>query len=589
MASFRVKLVLYFLLLSLLPVAAAFWGFSTVAAHGETKRVDERLQAGLRASLAGYQQRIDSAQATATNLAAAKLFKRDLEQNDDIAVRRALQRYPNVEITGPFGLRFGAAPPVLSAKRTASMFSPRGFIGSVTAFVPFDTNLAIRLRKTSGLENDDALVILDGTRIVASSPPVFGFADLRAGASQVASIGGARYRAVSAGSIEEFQPTRIAVISPQHKIDAAASATRMRLLVFMLGVLVLVSIVAYFEGRSIVRRLSGLVAAAHGIARGRLSERVPVRGRDEFAQLGRAFNEMADQLEARLHELEEERARVRTAFTRFADALGATHDPDQLLRVVLDTALEATGATSAEIVDRGVLLQAGDLSGAEDRLEIPLVAGQATFGTLVLVGPSFDEEARLTATSLAAQAVVALENARLHGIVERQALIDNLTGLANRRHSEEALSAELARAERFGTPLSVVFADLDEFKAVNDRYGHPAGDLVLREFADVLHATLREADVAGRWGGEEFLLLLPGTDADGGAQLAERVRAGIEDRTVRGPTGDPISITCSFGVASYPAAETADDLLAAADDALYEAKRAGKNRVEGALPLLRRP
>ena len=105
MASFRVKLVLYFLLLSLLPVAAAFWGFSTVAAHGETKRVDERLQAGLRASLAGYQQRIDSAQATATSLAAANWFKRDLEENDDAAVRRALTRYPNVEITGPFDHR----------------------------------------------------------------------------------------------------------------------------------------------------------------------------------------------------------------------------------------------------------------------------------------------------------------------------------------------------------------------------------------------------------------------------------------------------------------------------------------------------
>src|SRR5207253_2754182 len=123
-------------------------------------------------------------------------------------------------------------------------------------------------------------------------------------------------------------------------------------------------------------------------------------------------------------------------------------------------------------------------------------------GTLVLVGKEFSEEARMTANSLAAQAVVALENARLHGIVERQALIDNLTGLANRRHCEDALAAEVARAERFGTPLTIVFADLDEFKRVNDRHGHPCGDLVLREFAAVLRETVREADVAGRWGGE---------------------------------------------------------------------------------------
>lgn len=589
MASFRVKLVLYFLLLSLLPVAAAFWGFSTVAAHGEMRRVDERLQAGLRASLAAYQQRIDSAQQTASNLAAAGWFKRDLEEHNDAAIERALRRFPNVQITRPFGPNFGATPPVLSVKRTASVFSPRGYVGGVTAFVPFDGALAARLRKSAGLERDDALIIVDGSRIIASSPATLGFADLRPGAVQVVSIAGVRYRAVSAGSTEDLQPARLAVISPQREIDAAAAATRKRLLVFMLGVLVIVSIVAYFEGRSIVRRLSGLVDAVHGIARGRLDERVPVRGRDEFAQLGRAFNEMADQLEARLHELEEERARVRSAFSRFAEALGATHDPDPLLSVVLDTALEATGATGAEILGRGVLLRAGDVAAGDDRLEIPLVAGQTSFGTLVLTGPGFDEEARLAASSLAAQAVVALENARLHGIVERQALVDNLTGLANRRHCEEALAAELARAERFGTPLSVVFADLDEFKAVNDRHGHPSGDLVLREFANVLRETVREADVAGRWGGEEFLLLLPGTDAEGGARLAERVRAGIAERTVRGSDGASIRITCSFGVASYPAAETADELLAAADEALYEAKRSGKNRVEAALPLLRRP
>ena len=102
---------------------------------------------------------------------------------------------------------------------------------------------------------------------------------------------------------------------------------------------------------------------------------------------------------------------------------------------------------------------------------------------------------------------------RLHRIVERQALLDGLTGLANRRQSEEALSAELHRAERLGGPLALVLADLDSFKGVNDRYGHPAGDTVLREFAQVLRATVREIDTAGRWGGEEFFVLLPGTTA----------------------------------------------------------------------------
>ena len=121
----------------------------------------------------------------------------------------------------------------------------------------------------------------------------------------------------------------------------------------------------------------------------------------------------------------------------------------------------------------------------------------------------------MNAASLAAHAVVALENARLHGMVERQALVDGLTGLANRRAASDALHAEAARAERLETPLSIVLADLDGFKDVNDAHGHAVGDEVLQAFADVLRETLRESDVAGRWGGEEFLLLLPGADAEG--------------------------------------------------------------------------
>ena len=106
----------------------------------------------------------------------------------------------------------------------------------------------------------------------------------------------------------------------------------------------------------------------------------------------------------------------------------------------------------------------------------------------------------MNAASLAAHAVVALENARLHGMVERQALVDGLTGLANRRAAVDALHAEAAQAERLETPLSIVLADLDGFKDVNDEHGHAVGDEVLRAFAEVLRETVRESDVAGRWG-----------------------------------------------------------------------------------------
>jgi diguanylate cyclase (GGDEF)-like protein len=196
----------------------------------------------------------------------------------------------------------------------------------------------------------------------------------------------------------------------------------------------------------------------------------------------------------------------------------------------------------------------------------------------VLTGSAFSEDQIETVASLAAQATVALENARLHGIVERQALLDGLTGLANRRSADQKLRAEVARARRFGDRVCLVLADLDDFKNVNDTFGHPVGDEALRLFAATLAATVREMDLAARWGGEEFALVLPGTDAEGGARLAERAREALE-RCVLRVEGGEVLVTASFGVASLPPADDADALVAAADEALYEAKRTGKNRV----------
>ena len=330
-----------------------------------------------------------------------------------------------------------------------------------------------------------------------------------------------------------------------------------------------------------MRTLRGLAEAAHGIARGKLSERVPVRGRDEFAMLGNAFNDMANQLEARLAELDAERARLRDAITRFGEALAATHDVNQQLRVIVEAAVEATDANGARLLaSDGTLVETGDPDAEGERIEFGLTAGRTTFGTLTIVGDDFDTDQRLAASSLASHAAIALENARLRRIVERQALIDGLTGIANRRQCEEALTTEIAQAERLGSTLTLVLADLDDFKAVNDAHGHAVGDDVLRAFAGVLRATVRDSDLAGRWGGEEFVLLLPGADAFGGAQLAERVREALAECSFEGRDGEQVQVTCSFGVAQHRPAGGERELFSAADRALYRAKSTGKNRVE---------
>ena len=396
---------------------------------------------------------------------------------------------------------------------------------------------------------------------------------------------GREFRALASEPLRDHAGLRLVVLAPQERIDASTDWAQTRIFVAMLFVLALITAVAYLEGRSIVRSLGQVADAARGIARGRLGDRVGVRGRDEFASLGHAFNEMADQLQARLQELEEERRRVRETTLRFGEALAATHDTDQLLRVIVESAVESTGASLGRLVeDDQVLIEFGDGPGPS-RLEFPLSAGRETFGTLMLYGEDFSSEQRESAGWLVGHAVIALANAKRHRAVEQQALVDGLTGLANRRLCTAALEKELARARRFKEPLALVLADIDDFKRINDRWGHPTGDDVLKSFGATLQKSVREIDLAGRWGGEEFALLLPGTDLDGGRELAERVRRKLVRTKVVGPDGERVKVTASFGVAAFPESDSQDQLVAAADGALYEAKHAGKNRVAAAAPL----
>jgi diguanylate cyclase (GGDEF)-like protein len=392
-------------------------------------------------------------------------------------------------------------------------------------------------------------------------------------------VDGREFRALASEALPDNPDLRLVVLAPQARIDASTDWAQSRIFFAMLVVLVLIAVVAYLEGRSIVRNVAQVADAARGIARGRLGDRVGVRGRDEFASLGRAFNEMADQLEARLRELEEERRRVRETTLRFGEALAATHDIDQLLPVIVDSAVETTGASLGRLVDDGnVLIEVGEKPGSV-RLEFQLVAGREKFGSLILFGDDFTSEQRENASWLVGHAVIALSNAQRHRTVEQQALVDGLTGLANRRLCTAALEKELARAQRFGEPLALVLTDIDDFKRINDRWGHPTGDQVLKMFATTLRSSVREIDLAGRWGGEEFALLLPGTGLQGGRELAERVRRKLVRKKFFSPDGERIRITASFGVAAFPEATSQDQLVAASDEALYDAKRSGKNRV----------
>lgn len=162
--------------------------------------------------------------------------------------------------------------------------------------------------------------------------------------------------------------------------------------------------------------------------------------------------------------------------------------------------------------------------------------------------------------------------------LQELALRDGLTGLLNRRHWEQCLEREFVRHLRYGSPVSLVMFDIDHFKAVNDTYGHQLGDEVIREVARVTLQLARETDYAGRYGGEEFVVLLPDTSLDGAAQFAERLRQGIEKLRFA-HTDNALSFTVSLGVACIePDLVNYTDLIERADKALYRSKEAGRNR-----------
>ncbi len=171
------------------------------------------------------------------------------------------------------------------------------------------------------------------------------------------------------------------------------------------------------------------------------------------------------------------------------------------------------------------------------------------------------------------------ERKRLDDRLEHLATVDPLTGAYNRRAGDAVLATEFTRRDRLGAPFALLMLDIDDFKSINDRYGHQAGDAVLRTLVKTIRGVLRGIDVIVRWGGEEFLIVLPGSDAAAGVGAADRVRAAAAAMGVPAEDGSVIACTISIGVA-VPAGDSATELLRRADGALYAAKTAGRNRVE---------
>ena len=368
--------------------------------------------------------------------------------------------------------------------------------------------------------------------------------------------------------------------------------------------------------RSLVPRIRSYSQFAGRIASGRSAEQLDVRGHDELTDLGNALNDMVEARD-RLTSYE-------SAQTEFIETLQATASEEEAhspLKRHLERSLPGSGVTvltrnnSNNRLEAATAPQEGDpvtgrLVGAEPRACLALrmgrthregdanqllecqvcehgAAARSTCEPLLVSGEVIgsvlvshedrlagQQDGRIALT--VAQAAPVLANLRNLALAEFRANNDSLTGLPNKRATEDTFKRMIAQAHRSVVPLAVIMLDLDHFKQVNDRFGHGKGDEVLAAVGAALRSVLRESDFAGRFGGEEFLILLPDTGVEGAVRLAERLRDSIAEIAIPGLDRE---ITASLGLAELlEHGGTPRGLLREADRALYAAKAAGRNR-----------
>ncbi|MDM4722375.1 diguanylate cyclase [Micromonospora sp. WMMA1363] len=520
-------------------------------------------------------------------------------------------------------------------------------LGTVIAAQPVDPAFVARLAAVTGV----AVTLLDGSdtpvRLRHTTEPdgvreaVLAAAGGLDGERVVGTADGRYIRRVGPA---EGQPLPLVLSVPSDQPPGLYAA-----LVAAVLVATLLAVAAAGRlARATTRPLVELAGAADRVARGDLTARVPVRSRDEIGRLAGAFNRMTRETGTYVTALTSSRDQLRGHLAVLGDTLASTHDLQRILRVILHSAIAATGSRAGALllVDGGGALVAQCTEGLTARTDrpgpvrIPLdgvvgavaVTGEPRHGrvesaaappgeprcsTYVAVpfvtpgegatrpdGPApdltapatvlgvlalydrlgddeFDDDDVVTLRTFAGHAAVAVNNVRVHEEAQRLSLTDPLTGLWNYRYLRESIRREVERASRFGRMLSVLALDLDRFKHVNDTYGHTAGDTVLVEFARRVRGEIREVDLAFRRGGEEFVVLLPETDARGATILAERLGVAIREVpiTVDGP-GAPalVPVTVSIGIAVYPDnGGTGHQVLDAADGALYAAKAGGRD------------
>ena len=626
LSSFRTRLRLFFVLIVIVPMLAVTLVVFRLIAESEQGQADARVAARQEAAISLYYDARARADRLAASIGRDRQLAMALRSNDVAAIRaaavrlRAATRAERVLLERDGGVLADAGDPKAAFPATRTLVSDGRPVAELQVSVLDAPTYARLVRRVTHLET----IVRRGDAVLASTIPSPHSVRLpAAGRSGKVKVGGKEFRAATfdapgfgAGRLE------ISVLEPQSRTTSDIRRGRLLAGLVLFGFFLLALVSATVVSRSLNRQIEEFLAAARRLGSGDFSARAPTRGRDQFAELGDEFNKMSEQLERRLQELAQERLRLELSLRRIGETFASNLDRDGLLEIMVRTAVDAIDATGGHALmqrdgdgELDPVARAGDNGrpppAAREAERRVLSVGEPAFANAdgghalahpLRAGPAagadadavtglisvwradrpFTHRERELFHYLAGQAAVSVENVGLHETVERQAVTDELTGLSNRRRFQETMAAEVERSRRFGQDLGLVLLDIDDFKAVNDTYGHQQGDLVLREVAKILRASSREIDEPARYGGEELAVILPGTDLPGAFELAERVREGIEALrlpVIGDSTQEPLRVTASFGAAALPiSAEDVRGLVAAADEALYQAKRAGKNQ-----------
>jgi diguanylate cyclase (GGDEF)-like protein len=614
--SFRSRLRLFFVVIVVVPmITMAVVLFQLIVASersqtdarlAESQTVSQEILRELEADAGEVAQRIGGDQRLADTVEESD--QRAIQRRLDTLTEQAEARYVQLQLDREGRFESGAMPAVAPVGRRLIDEQERP-TGRLVAAMLSPEQYANRISKLTGA---DVVIEQGDSRLASTSANAP--SDLPEDGA--AAVDGTDFRVTSFAAPALGGEVTVRLLLPdQDTADPTARPSLFAAAAFV-GFLALAFVFAVAVSRRLQSEIQRLLVAAQRLGSGDFSVTVPAEGNDEFGALGKEFNSMARQLEARLEELQRERARLQEAIRRVGESFAAGLDRVGLLEIVVQTAVDGIGAAAGRATMRdpedrlkevartgepeafrralhaaeAAVIDAGQIAeiqvGGASALAAPLGAtedGDQVIGIVSVArgDRAFTHGERELFAYLTNQASVSVENVDLHETVQRQAVTDELTGLFNHRRFQEVMTAEVERARRYGHELGLIMLDIDNFKSVNDAHGHLTGDNVLRAVARVLRQSSRDVDEPARYGGEEMAVALPLTDLEGAYQFAERVRGRIEALELPLANGDgTLKVTASFGVASLSTAGAANKgaLVAAADAALYEAKRSGKNR-----------